>query len=118
MNRSPGRAGRPSAPRRASAWCSGRPSSPDEDRAAQLDEAGVLELGLGLDPGRPHDGQRLGEVDRVAEQGRLADAGLAADEERPAATLPGVVEEALDTGSLGRPAEEHVSNVVPGTSAR
>jgi hypothetical protein len=57
-----------------------------EQRAAELQQPGELELRLRLHAGRPHDVHRLGPRDRVTEQRRLPHSRLAVDDEHRAAT--------------------------------
>jgi hypothetical protein len=52
-----------------------------EERAAELQQPGELELRLRLHAGRPHDVHRLSARDRVTEQRRLAHPRLAVDDQ-------------------------------------
>jgi hypothetical protein len=56
-----------------------------EQRAAELQQPGELELRLRLHAGRPHDVHRLGPRDRVTEQRCLPHSSLAVDDEHRAA---------------------------------
>ena len=82
----------------------------------QLEEAGELELRLGLDPKRAHDGQVARALHGVVEQRRLADSGFATHEERPAAPTPAAQQQLVDAGTGGVPTDEHAFTVAPLTS--
>ena len=70
-------------------------------------QRGERELRLRLDPDAPEDAQVLRTLDRVAEERRLADPWLAADDECSTPRLAGLEEQALDSGALHAPADEH-----------
>ncbi len=78
-----------------------------EQRPQQLEQAGELELGLGLDAECPDDRHPLGAPDGIVEQRCLADPGFAAHEKRTAAPTPTLQQQLVDAGSGGFPTDEH-----------
>jgi hypothetical protein len=80
---------------------------PIEKREHQLVQTGIGELGFGSHAHGLHDPSVLRTRYGVAEQRALADAGLTADDERPAATRAGLVEELIDAGTFTLSAEQH-----------
>jgi hypothetical protein len=77
-----------------------------EERSKQLEEAGELQLGLGLDAERAHDRHPLRLLDGIFQQGRLADPGLAAHDEGVAATQPRSAEQRVDEVALAFSTDE------------
>lgn len=96
-----------------------------EQRCAELMEAGVRQLGLGLDTGDLGDPE-LGEgsLGRVPQQRGLADAGLAADDECGTLSGPHTLAEAVEFAKFGGPAVElhevagHVASIKAGGPRR
>ena len=80
-----------------------------EHRRAQLVQAGVGELHLGLHAGDLGDAEAGGLAGGVAQQGRLADARLAADHQHRALSVAHVVEQLIEDLSLPGPATERCS---------
>jgi hypothetical protein len=66
-----------------------------------------LELGLGLDAERAHDGHPGSLGNGVFEQGRLADPGLAAQQQRAAVLAARPLEHRLDALALALTANQH-----------
>jgi hypothetical protein len=77
-----------------------------EERPQQLEEAGELQLGLGLDAERAHDRHPLRLLDGVFQQGCLADPGLTAHDEGAGATQPRSAEQRIDDVALALSTDE------------
>ena len=71
-----------------------------------LEQRGMAESGLGLDPPCPQTREPIRSISRCFEEGRLADAGLALEDERTGRTVSGAVDEPLDPAQLLSPADE------------
>src|SRR5947208_2249239 len=77
-----------------------RPLEPIEQRCAQLMQADVVQLHLGLHPDGADDMQIGCRIDEVLEQSRLADAGLASQEQRSAFAPSNIRDHAIEHGTL------------------
>jgi hypothetical protein len=77
-----------------------------EQWAAELVQAGVRELHLGLDAGRPDDAASGGSREEVLQQLGLADAWLAAQDQGRTAPGPGARQEVVEGPALVSPPEE------------
>ena len=82
-----------------------------QDRAGELQQTGVLEIGLRRHACRGQDRHRPCPVDRIPQQGGLADPRLSADQQRARPALPRLFEQTLDPRPLARPANQHLATV-------
>jgi hypothetical protein len=83
------------------------PRNAVEHRPQDPVQRGERELRLGLDPAAPEDAHIVGTPDRVLEERRLADPRLAADDEYSTPRLARLEEQALNSGALHAPSDEH-----------
>ena len=81
-----------------------QPLEPIEQRCAQLMQARVGQLHLGLHPHRPDDGEIRRRLDQVLQQRRLPDPSLAPQNQRAALALPDRPDEPVQQGALASPA--------------
>jgi hypothetical protein len=77
-----------------------------EQRRAQLMQAGIGKLHLGLHPHRPQDGHVRRHPDQVLEQRRLADPRVPPQHQRPAFSALDVLDQLLESSALLSPPEQ------------
>ena len=80
-----------------------QPLEPIEQRRAQLMQAGIGELHLGLHPRRPQDGHIRRHPDQVVEQRRLADPRVPPHYQRAALSPPNISDQLVQPSTLLNP---------------
>ena len=77
---------------------------------ADVEQSRELELGLRLDPDRPHHRHPLGAPNRIVQQRRLADPGLADRHHHIGRARARSLEQQVDARALAVTADEHLTN--------